>query len=219
MPILNIEGSDFLDRTKKLLGKDNKWEAHIAQQVPLPRSSSPYPKDAQPGSLEQLEPKTEDDMDVRDFPERPPNDERPTKPPRKPKVMLQNLIPPPDYPDYMAMNTAIMGIPKPQHAEIRGTIPEKKEVPRGWATYLKRSPQKAVFHNNDIYTKHTDSNKNQYEEPKDKETQEKHSPKEKNMRVFYKLNVKENVDITIAPCEKKYDDQNYELIKECETSL
>ena len=43
MPVLNIEESDFLDRTKELLERDNKWEAHVAQQVPLPRSSSPYP--------------------------------------------------------------------------------------------------------------------------------------------------------------------------------
>ena len=39
------------------------------------------------------------------------------------------------------------------------------------------------------------------------------------MRVFYKLNVKENVDITTTPCEEEYDDQNYELIKEHETAL
>ena len=99
MPVLNIEESDFLDRTEK--------------QVPPPESSSPYPKDNQPGSSEQLEPKTEDYMDVRDFSERPINDKRPTKPARQPKVMLQNLIPLPDCPDYMALNAAVMGIPKP----------------------------------------------------------------------------------------------------------
>ena len=60
MSVLNIEESDFLERTEKLLEKDNKWEAHVAQQVPLPRSSSPYPDNNKPGSLEQLEPK--DDM-------------------------------------------------------------------------------------------------------------------------------------------------------------
>ena len=64
MPILNIEESDFLDRTEKLLGKDNKWEVHVGQQVPLPRSSSPYPNGNQPSSLEQLEPRTVDDMDI-----------------------------------------------------------------------------------------------------------------------------------------------------------
>ena len=41
MPVLNIKESDFLDRTEKLLDKDANWEAHVAQQVPLPRSSSP----------------------------------------------------------------------------------------------------------------------------------------------------------------------------------
>ena len=45
MPILNIAESDFLDRTEKLLGKEMKWEAHVAQQIPLHRSSSPYPVD------------------------------------------------------------------------------------------------------------------------------------------------------------------------------
>ena len=43
MPVLNIEESDFLERTEKWIEKDNKWEAHIAQQVSLPRSSSPLP--------------------------------------------------------------------------------------------------------------------------------------------------------------------------------
>ena len=51
MPVLNIEESDFLERTEKLLEKDNKWEAHVAQQIPLPRSSSPY-SNSKPGSLE-----------------------------------------------------------------------------------------------------------------------------------------------------------------------
>ena len=62
-------------------------------------------------------------MDVRDFSERPTNDLRPTKPPRKNKVMLKILIPPPGCPDYMAMNATIMGIPKPQHTEVKGIIP------------------------------------------------------------------------------------------------
>ena len=95
MPVLNIEESDFLERTKKLLEKDNKWETHIAEQVPLSRSSFPYLDNNQPRSLEQPEPKTGDAMDVRDFSERPMNDRRPPKPAHKPKVMLQTLFPPP----------------------------------------------------------------------------------------------------------------------------
>ena len=66
MPVLNIAESNFLDQTENLLGKDTKWEAHMAQQIPLPRSSSPSPVN-KPGPLEQLEPETDDDMDMRDF--------------------------------------------------------------------------------------------------------------------------------------------------------
>ena len=61
--------------------------------------------------------------------------------------------------------------------------------------------------------KSTESSKNHYEEPKEKEAQEEHGPKDKNMRVFYKLNVKENVDITSTPCEEEYDEQNYESVE------
>ena len=77
MPMLNIEESDYIDRTEKLLGRDHKWETHVAQQVPLPRTSSPCPSNNQPDSLEQLETVTEDDMDIRDFSKRPTNDLRP----------------------------------------------------------------------------------------------------------------------------------------------
>ena len=73
MPILNITESDFLDRTESLLGKETKWESHVAQQVPLPRSSSPYPMD-KPGPPEQLDLEKDDDMDMRDYMERPTND-------------------------------------------------------------------------------------------------------------------------------------------------
>ena len=111
---------------EKLLEKDNKWEAHVTQQIPLSRLSSPYP-DNQPRIMEHLKPKTEDDMDVRDFSERPLNDKRPPKPPCKSMVMLQNLTPPPGCPEFMAMNVAITGIPKPQPTEIRGILLKKKK--------------------------------------------------------------------------------------------
>ena len=106
MPILNITESDFLDRTENLLGKEMKWEAQMAQQIPLPRSSSPYPVD-KPGSLGQLEPETVDDMDVRDFSERLANDKRPPKPKHGPSGMIQSFFPSPQTcPDYIAMITA-----------------------------------------------------------------------------------------------------------------
>ena len=195
MPVLNIEEANFLNQTDKLLGRDHKWETHVAQQVPLPRTSSPCSSNNQISSLECLEPETEDDMDIRDFSKRPTNNLRSPKSPRKPKVILQNLIPPPDCPAYVAMNHAVMGIPKPTLPEIRVILLERKKVPRGWPTCLKRSLPKETFHNNDIYAKSTESNENLYAEPQEK-TQEEQGPKEKNMHIFYKLNVRENGEIT-----------------------
>ena len=93
MPVFNIEERDFLDRTEKPIGTDNNLEAHVAQQILLPRTSSPGPPNNQPGSLEQLETFTEDDMDIRDFSERPANDMGPPKSPRKTKAYIQDLIP------------------------------------------------------------------------------------------------------------------------------
>ena len=42
----------------------------MAQQIPLPKASSPY-LDNRPGALEHLEPETDDDIDIRDYMERP----------------------------------------------------------------------------------------------------------------------------------------------------
>ena len=125
-------------------------------------------------------------MDIQDFSKRLTNDLRLPKPPGKSNVILQNLIPPPGCSDYVAMNHAVMGIPKPTLPEIRAILPERKKVPRGWPTCLKRSPPKATFHNNDIYAKSTESSENFYEECQEK-TQEEQGPKEKNMWVFYKF--------------------------------
>ena len=88
MPFLNIAESDVLDRTENLLGKKTKWEAHMTQQIPLPRSISPYLVD-RPGSLEQLELKTEDDMDIKNYMERLANDKRPSKPKCGPSLLIQ----------------------------------------------------------------------------------------------------------------------------------
>ena len=179
----------------------------------------PYSNDNWPGSMEQLEPETKDDMDIRDFSERPANDKRPPKPPWKLNMMVQDLIPPPDYSNYVSMDASAMGIPRPHFQEIQVSTPEKKKIPRGWPTCLKRSPPKATFHNNVIYSNSTESSENLYEEPRGKETQEEHRCREKNMRVFFKLSVKENADITSTPCEEEYDEQIYKSVEEQETAL
>ena len=70
-PPIIISEEEFLHRTDKLLGKDSKWEAHVAPQIPLPRASSPY-LDDRPGALEQLEPETDDDIDITEYTENLP---------------------------------------------------------------------------------------------------------------------------------------------------
>ena len=166
MSIFNAEEREYLNRMEKWLGTGNNWEAHVAQQILLPRTSSPTHTNKQLQSIEQLEVFTEDEMDIRDFSERPANDMRSPKPPRKTKAYIGDLIPPPGCPEYMAMNYTVMGIPKPPLPEIRSLLMDKRKVLIGWPAYLKRSPPKATFNNNDIYVKNTESGENLYEEPK-----------------------------------------------------
>ena len=192
----------------------------MAQQIPLPRTTSPTHTDTQPGSLEQLEVVTEDEMDIRDFSETPTNDMQSPKPPRKTKAYIMDIILPPGCPDYMAINHTVMGIPKPPLLEIRSLLTEKRKVPIRRPACLKRSPPKAAFNNNDIYTKNTKNGENFYEEPQEsRTTEEEHKPKEKNMKVFYKLNVNDNTNVTSTPCEEEFSDQNYEPIEDHKTVL
>ena len=220
MSIFNAGDREFLNRMEKLLGTGDNWESHVAQQIPLPRASSPTHTDKQPGSLEQLEVVTEDDMDIRDFLERPANDMRPPKPPRKTKAYIMDSIPTPGHPDYMAMNHPVMGIPKAPLLEVRSLLTEKRQVPIGWPTCLKRSPPKAAFNNNDIYVKNTENGDHFYEEPQEsRATEEEQELKEKNMKIIYKLNVKENSNITSTPWEEEFSDQNYKAIEDRKTAL
>ena len=78
--VFNAGEREFLNKMEKLLGTGDNWEAHVAQQILLPRTSSPTHTNKQLGSLEQLEVFTEDEMDIREFSERPAIDMRPPKP-------------------------------------------------------------------------------------------------------------------------------------------
>ena len=42
MPVFNTGEWEFLNRTEKLLDTENNWESHVAQQILLPRTSSPH---------------------------------------------------------------------------------------------------------------------------------------------------------------------------------
>ena len=104
---LVMSKEDFMDRTNKVLGKNAKWEAHVANQIPLPRSSSPYPNDRL-NPFEQLEPETEDEIDVNDYSERPANASRPHKPEHD--LMTQTSCPSPrNTPIYIVMSVAEQG--------------------------------------------------------------------------------------------------------------
>ena len=47
-----------------------------------------------------------------------------------------------------------------------------------------------------------------------KATEEEQEPNEKNMNVFYQLNVNENTNVTFSPHKEDYDDQNYKAIED-----
>ena len=79
---LNITEDELSDRLESFLGVESDSEAHVAWQIPLPRSTSPNPDDSHE-ALEQLEPETDDDLDEIDFRARPANDRRPPRPTRK----------------------------------------------------------------------------------------------------------------------------------------
>ena len=63
----------------RMINNENEatsWEANVAKTImTTPRASSPYPD--QPGTMEQLEPDTEDEIiEISHYVERPQNDER-----------------------------------------------------------------------------------------------------------------------------------------------
>ena len=187
MSVFNAREREFLNMMEKSLGTGDNWEAYMAQQILLPRTSSPTHTNKQLGSLEQLEVFTEDEMDIREFSERPANDipandMRPPKLPRKTKSYIHDVIPPPACTDYMVMNHTVRGTPKPPLPEIRSLLMDKRKVLIGWSTCLKRSPPKAALNNNNIYAKSTENVENQYEEPQESKVgEEEQEPREKNM--------------------------------------
>ena len=68
--------------------------------------------------------------------------------------------------------------------------------------------------------KSTKNGENFYEEPQeDKTNEEEHEPKEKNMKIFHKLNVNDNTNIVSTPHEEEFSNQNYEAIEDHETTL
>ena len=162
-------------------GNENEatsWEASVARNImTLPRASWP-------STLEDLGPDTDNDIiDITDFSERLTNDRR--SPQHKQKFMTptatQGHCPTPqNSPTYLVMNAAAATPAKPHRTEIQRILLDKRSIPHGWPTCLKKQPPRVAFKNNDIYMinyKESDT----YEEPK-----------ERNLRVMYKLKVSED---------------------------
>ena len=105
------------------------------------------------------------------------------------------------------MNAAAATPAKPHRTEIWGILPDKKRIPHRWPTCLKKQPPQVAFKNNDIYMIH------------DEESEMYKEPKERNLRVMYKLKVSEDPASKNMPYEEEFDDNNYESIKEKETAV
>ena len=65
-----------------------------------------------------------------------------------------------------------------------------------------------------------ENGENFYEKPQEnRATKEEQEPKEKNMKIFHKLNVNDNANITSTPHEEEFSDQNHEVIEDSKTAL
>ena len=191
-------------------GNENEatsWEASVARNImTTPRASSPYPN--QPSTLEELEPNTDDDIiDITDF---LTNDRR--SPQHKQKFMTPTVTQghcptSQNSSTYLAMNVTAATPAKPHRTEIQGILPDKRRIPHRWATCLKKEPPRVAFKNNDIYMIN-DEESDTYEEPK-----------ERNLRVMYKLKVSKDPTSKNMPHEEEFGNDNYESIKEKETAV
>ena len=194
-------------------GNENEptsWEASVARNImTTPRASSPYQN--WPSTLEELEADTDDDIiDITDFLERPANDRR--SPQHKQNFMTPtatqgHCLTPQNSPTYLVMNTAAATPAKPYRIEIQGILPDKRRIPHGWPTCLKKQPPRVAFKNNDIYMIN------------DEESDTYKEPKERNLRVMYKLKMCKDPTSKNMPHEEEFDYDNYESIEEKEMAV
>ena len=118
-----------------------------------------------------------------------------------PTVTQGHCLTPQNSPTYLAMNVAAATPAKPHRTEIWGILPNKRRIPHGWPTCLKKQPPRVAFKNNDIdmiNVKESDT----YKEPKE--------------RVMYKLKVSKDPAFKNMPHQEEFDDDNYESIEEKE---
>ena len=119
-------------------------------------------------------------------------------------TMTQRYCPTPqNSPTYVPMSTTAAAAPAKSHrTEIQGILLDKKKVPHGWPACLRGQPPRVAFKNNDIYMVNNGDD-NQYEEPR-----------ERHIKVQYKLKVYDNPASKNMPHKEEYNDNNYESIDE-----
>ena len=100
------------------------------------------------------------------------------------------------------MNAAAATPAKPHRTEIQGILPDKRRVPHGWPTCLRRQPPRVAFRNNDIYMVN------------DKESDIYEELRERHPKVLYKLRISKDPASKNMPHEEEFNDDNYESIDE-----
>ena len=123
-------------------------------------------------------------------------------------IVTQGHCPTPqNSPRYLVMNAAAATPANPTKQRFKGILPDKRRIPHVWPACLEKQPPKVAFKNNDIYMIN------------DKESDTYEEPKERNLRVMYKLKVSKDSTSKNMPHEEEFDDDNYESIKEKEMSV
>ena len=105
------------------------------------------------------------------------------------------------------MNVSATVPAKPHQMEIWRNLPDKRRTPCRWPTCLKKQPPRVAFKINDIYMIN-DERSDPYEKPR-----------ERSMRVLYKLKVNKDPVSKNMPHEEEFDDDNYKSIEEKETAV
>ena len=100
------------------------------------------------------------------------------------------------------MNAMAATPAKPHRTKIQGILLDKRRVPHRWPACLRRQPPRVAFRNNDIYMIN-DEESDIYEEPK-----------ERHLKVLYKLKVCEDPASKNMPHEEEFNDNNYKSIDE-----
>ena len=100
------------------------------------------------------------------------------------------------------MNAMAATPAKPHRTMLWGILPDRRRVPHGWPTCLRRQPPRIAFRNNNIY-RVNDEESNIYEEPVEK------CPK-----VLYKSRVSKDPMSKNMPHMEEFHDNNYESIDE-----